>query len=70
MRTTEGQRRRRGESGFTLLEILIAMSILAFALAVISASASSSAIYGKRVYSSTTAALLLYEETERAGCQP
>ena len=59
MRTTEGQRRRRGESGFTLLEILIAMSILAFALAVISASASSSAIYGKRVYSSTTAALLL-----------
>ncbi len=58
MRRTDDQR-RRGEGGFTLLEILIAMSILAFALAVISASASSSAIYGKRVYSSTTAALLL-----------
>ena len=53
------KRRSSSEGGFTLLEILIAMSILAFALAVISASASSSAIYGKRVYSSTTAALLL-----------
>ncbi|MEY3014483.1 MAG: hypothetical protein RIT45_3218 [Pseudomonadota bacterium] len=51
--------RRRGEAGFTLLEILIAMAILAFALAVISSSASSSAIFGRRVYSSTTAALLL-----------
>ncbi len=50
---------RRGQAGFTLLEILIAMAILAFALAVITASASSSAVYGKRVYSSTTAALLL-----------
>lgn len=50
---------RRGQAGFTLLEILIAMSILAFALAVISSSASSSAIFGRRVYSSTTAALLL-----------
>jgi prepilin-type N-terminal cleavage/methylation domain-containing protein len=51
--------RLRAQAGFTLLEILIAMAILAFALAVISASASSSAIYGRRVYSSTTAALLL-----------
>ncbi len=45
--------------GFTLLEILIAMAILAFALAVISASASTSAIYSKRVYRSTAASLLL-----------
>ena len=47
------------KQGFTLLEILVAMAILAFALAVISASSSSSAIYSKRVYSSTAAALLL-----------
>ena len=48
-----------GRAGFTLLEILMAMAILAFALAVISASASTSAVYGKRVYRSTAAALLL-----------
>lgn len=47
------------KQGFTLLEILVAMAILAFALAVISSSSSSSAIYSKRVYSSTAAALLL-----------
>jgi len=45
--------------GFTLLEIMVAMAILAFALAVISSSASSSAIFGKRVYRSTAASLLL-----------
>lgn len=38
---------------------MVAMAILAFALGVISSSASSSAIYGKRVYRSTAAALLL-----------
>ncbi len=53
------RQRERATSGFTLLEILIAMAILAFALAVISASSSTSAIYGKRVYRSTAAALLL-----------
>jgi prepilin-type N-terminal cleavage/methylation domain-containing protein len=51
--------RRADQRGFTLLEILIAMAILAFALAVISASSSSSAIFSKRVYSSTAASLLL-----------
>ncbi|HAN32530.1 MAG TPA: hypothetical protein DCQ06_13120 [Myxococcales bacterium] len=51
--------RKPHSSGFTLLEILMAMSILAFALAVISGSASTSAVYGKRVYRSTAAALLL-----------
>ncbi len=50
---------RGGEQGFTLLEILIAIAILAFALAVISSSSSSSAIYSRRVYSSTAASLLL-----------
>lgn len=49
----------RAQAGFTLLEILVAMAILAFALAVISASASTSAIYSKRVYRSTAASLLL-----------
>jgi len=46
-------------NGFTLLEIMVAMAILGFALAVISTSASSSAIFGKRVYRSTAASLLL-----------
>ena len=45
--------------GFTLLEVLIAMSILAFALTIITAGASSSAVFSKRVYRSTAAALLL-----------
>lgn len=58
-RSTEGRAHRRGPLGFTLLEILISMAILAFALAVISASSSTSAIYSKRVYRSTAAALLL-----------
>lgn len=60
-RTSQGDRRAwvRAAAGFTLLEILVAMAILAFALAVISASASSSAIYSRRVYSSTAASLLL-----------
>jgi prepilin-type N-terminal cleavage/methylation domain-containing protein len=49
----------RRQAGFTLLEILIAMAILAFALSVISSSASSSAIFGRRVYTSTTASMLL-----------
>ncbi|MCO4764232.1 MAG: type II secretion system protein [Myxococcales bacterium] len=52
-------RRKAAQAGFTLLEILIAMAILAFALAVISSSSSTSAIYSKRVYRSTAAALLL-----------
>ena len=45
--------------GFTLLEVLIAMAILAFALTIITAGASSSAVFSKRVYRSTAAALLL-----------
>jgi prepilin-type N-terminal cleavage/methylation domain-containing protein len=53
------QHTRRVNLGFTLLEIMVAMAILAFALAVISSSASSSAVFGKRVYRSTAASLLL-----------
>ncbi len=49
----------RGARGFSLLEIMMALAILAFALAVIAASSSSSAILSKRVYRSTAAALLL-----------
>ncbi len=45
--------------GFTLLEVLVAMAILAFALTIITAGASSSAVFSKRVYRSTAAALLL-----------
>lgn len=45
--------------GFTLLEVLIAMAVLAFALTIITAGASSSAVFSKRVYRSTAAALLL-----------
>lgn len=59
-RPPRGVARRSADArGFTLLEILIAMAILAFALAVISSSASSSAVYGRRVYSSSTASMLL-----------
>lgn len=53
------ERTTNANAGFTLLEIMVAMAILAFALAVISSSASSSAIFGKRVYRSTAASLLL-----------
>lgn len=45
--------------GFTLLEVMVAMAVLAFALTIITGSASSSAAYSKRVYRSTVAALLL-----------
>ena len=55
--TTPAQIRSR--HGFTLLEVLIAMSVLAFALTIITAGASSSAVFSKRVYRSTAAALLL-----------
>lgn len=44
---------------FTLLEVLVAMAILAFALTIITAGASSSAVFSKRVFRSTAAALLL-----------
>ncbi|MSP93066.1 MAG: type II secretion system protein [Myxococcales bacterium] len=49
----------RARPGFTLLEVLVALAILAFALTIITGSASSSAIHSKRVYRSTVAALLL-----------
>jgi prepilin-type N-terminal cleavage/methylation domain-containing protein len=49
----------RNSDGFTLLEVLVAMAILAFALTIITAGASSSAVFSKRVYRSTAAALLL-----------
>lgn len=45
--------------GFSLLEVMVAMALLAFALSIITAGASSSAMYSKRVYRSTVAALLL-----------
>ena len=45
--------------GFTLLEVLVAMAILAFALTIITGAAASSSQYSKRVYRSTVAALLL-----------
>ncbi|MSQ82070.1 MAG: type II secretion system protein [Myxococcales bacterium] len=45
--------------GFTLLEVMVAMAVLAFALTIITGAASSSATYSKRVYRSTVAALLL-----------
>lgn len=51
--------RRRPKAGFTLLEVMVAMALLAFALTIITSSASSSATYSKRVYRSTVAALLL-----------
>ena len=50
---------RAAQGGFTLLEIMIALGILAFALAVITSASSASSVYGRRVYRSTTAALLL-----------
>ena len=49
----------KSSRGFTLLEVLVAMAILAFALTIITAGASSSAVFSKRVYRSTAAALLL-----------
>ena len=51
--------KRRPKAGFTLLEVMVAMALLAFALTIITGSASSSATYSKRVYRSTVAALLL-----------
>lgn len=50
---------RRQSAGFTLLEVMIALAILAFALTIITAGTSSSALYSKRIYRSTIAALLL-----------
>ncbi len=50
---------QKRSAGFTLLEVLVAMALLAFALTIIAGSASSSANYSKRVYRSTVAALLL-----------
>lgn len=49
----------RARAGFSLLEVMVAMALLAFALSIITAGASSSAMYSKRVYRSTVAALLL-----------
>jgi prepilin-type N-terminal cleavage/methylation domain-containing protein len=46
-------------AAFTLLEVLVALAILAFALTIITGAASSSAVHSKRVYRSTVAALLL-----------
>ncbi len=45
--------------GFTLMEVMVAMAVLAFALTIITGAASSSSAYSKRVYRSTVAALLL-----------
>lgn len=50
---------RTQQRGFSLLEVMVAMALLAFALSIITAGASSSAMYSKRVYRSTVAALLL-----------
>lgn len=47
------------QRGFSLLEVLVALAILAFALTIITAGASSSALYSKRVFRSTVASLLL-----------
>jgi prepilin-type N-terminal cleavage/methylation domain-containing protein len=46
-------------AGFTLLEVLVAMALLAFALTIIAGATSSSAAHSTRVYRSTVAALLL-----------
>lgn len=52
-------RRPRGEGGFTLLEVMIAMGILAMAFVAIGTTTSSSVIGSAKVYRMTTAALLM-----------
>jgi prepilin-type N-terminal cleavage/methylation domain-containing protein len=48
-----------GRRGFTLLEVMIAMAILAFLMAAISSTQGSSLLQGARVYNLTTATQLL-----------
>ena len=50
---------RRDNKGFSLLEVLLALAILAFALTAITSASSSAAIQSKRIYRSTVASLLL-----------
>lgn len=53
------QRQQQPARGFTLLEVLVAMAVLAIGLTVITASSTASAIHARRVYRSTVAALLM-----------